>query len=181
MLVLNTLATVLLYFQLVVWGLKLGESNPIPVRSSMLCRLEFASDFLAWCIVSCCGAGAPCIQTSSSFWWSASLHTFISSSSKLNGLKKPVKSVSSILSLWMAFIWPFYLNKHIVFCAIGMLQIAYFYSNTFITIWSQSGEGPGGDNLAQSRVFPVRQEQIIGKFTEHCTLSSCIWQWCWIE
>ena len=43
-----------------------------------------------------------------------------------------------------------------------MLQVAYFDSNTFITIWCQSAEGPGVDNLAQSRVFPVRQEKSLG-------------------
>ena len=70
-----------------------------------------------------------------------------------------------------------YLIDHIVFCSVGALQVTYFDSNIFITIWCQSAEGPGVDNLAQSEFFPSGRKKLTGKFAEHCTLSSCIWQW----
>ena len=52
-----------------------------------------------------------------------------------------------------------YLIDHIVFCSVGALQVTYFDSNIFITIWCQSAEGPGVDNLAQSEFFPIRQKK----------------------
>ena len=43
-----------------------------------------------------------------------------------------------------------------------MLQVAYFDSNTFITIWCQSAEGPGVDNLLSLEIFPSGRKKSLG-------------------
>ena len=67
-----------------------------------------------------------------------------------------------------------YLVYHIVFCPVGMFQVVYLDSNTFIAIWCQTVKSPSVDDGSIGYFFPSGRKESFGilQNTVVCLLAS---------